>query len=47
MILSFSNPLIVAAWFVWWQGNLGLGQMKCPHKLGTYLEISLIGRGPI
>lgn len=32
MLLSFSNPLIVAAWFARQLGMLELGQIQYPYK---------------
>ena len=47
MVLSFSNPLMVAAWFEPWQGKDWVRPDAVFMKTKAYLEALLGGRGPI
>lgn len=47
MVLSFSNFLMVAAWFIWQQGKVSVRLNTVSTTKKVYLEPSLRGREPI
>lgn len=47
MVPSFSNPLMVAAWFTWQQGKAWVRPDAASTQTKAYLELSLRGRGTI